>query len=327
MKNDPIPPLADGHSFSGTPTPVRSSARAAWQAERARMEADGRRFTRAGALRSSTIPTRLVGMVEHAVALVGLRRKAIANIRDIRLTEIELFFPHLPPAFDGYSILHLTDLHVGRVPGLLARTAERIHDQPVDLAVMTGDYQTWGTPDAETASAHIAPLVNAINSRDGILAVLGNHDSHMMVEPMESLGIRVLTNEHATIGREDERLLVSGIDDVNYFYTPDAERSLRARPPVPFAIALVHSPEMADIAAQSGYGLYLSGHTHGGQICLPNRKPLLTALDTHKDLASGIWQFDQMIGYTSRGVGVGHRARFNCPPEIVLIRLRREYQS
>jgi hypothetical protein len=153
--------------------------------------------------------------------------------------------------------------------------------------------------------------------------VLGNHDHHEIVEPLEAAGVRMLINEHISIARGDGIISVTGLDDVHRFYTPDAERALRARPDQ-FALALVHSAEMADIAAAAGYALYLSGHTHGGQICLPGGRAVFTALDSHHRLAAGQWQWDGMLGYTSRGVGVGQRARFNCPPEIVLLRLRCE---
>jgi uncharacterized protein len=81
---------------------------------------------------------------------------------------------------------------------------------------------------------------------------------------------------------------------------------------------------MADVAAAAGYALYLSGHSHGGQVCLPGGRPILTAMDSHRRLATGPWQWDGMLGYTTRGVGVVQRTRFNCPPEVVVLRLRCE---
>jgi predicted MPP superfamily phosphohydrolase len=301
-----------------------SAAREVWRDRRVQMEADGRRFTRHGTVTTGSLPTLLTRTVEHAVSVAGLRQRALRNLRDIELSEAELFFPHLPHSFDGYTILHLTDLHVGRVPGLLSRAAERIRGLSVDLAVLTGDFQTWGTPHATAAVAGMAALVATIDARDGIFGVLGNHDTQSIVDPLESIGVRMLINEHLSVIRDDQSILLTGLDDVNYFYSQAAADTLCQRPATPFAISLVHSPEVADIAAEAGYALYLSGHTHGGQICLPNRRPIFTALDYHHKLASGIWQYGQMLGYTSRGIGVGRRARFNCRPEISLLRLRRE---
>jgi predicted MPP superfamily phosphohydrolase len=174
------------------------------------------------------------------------------------------------------------------------------------------------------AARQIAPLMDAIDVRDGVFAVLGNHDTHDLVEAVEMLGIRVLVNEHQTIERSGAAIRLTGIDDVNYFYTDDADATLRAPRDGLLSIALVHSPEMADVAAEAGYALYLSGHTHGGQVCLPDGRPLYTAISRHKNLAAGAWTFGDMIGYTSRGVGVARPVRFNCPPEVALLRLRCE---
>ena len=93
-------------------------------------------------------------------------------------------------------------------------------------------------------------------------------------------------------------------------------------PVTAWCIALVHSPEVADRAAIK-HDLYLTGHTHGGQICLPMRKPFATGLKRHRDLASGIWRHGNMVGYTSRGIGACVIPfRTFCPGEIVLLTLR-----
>lgn len=300
-----------------------SPTRAAWREARARMERDGRRFTRWGQRRWSATPGPL-SIVEPCLAALGLRRRAIANTLAVETIELTLAFPDLPPAFDGYTILQLSDLHVGRVPGLAERTASLLRGTTVDLVAITGDIQSWGLPRPEIAADEVATIVTAVSARDGILGVLGNHDSHVLVEPLEQRGIRLLLNERASVYRAGDELQVIGVDDIHRYYTASAEWALRARSPEAFSIALVHTPEFADLAAESGYGLYLAGHTHGGQICLSKGQPVLTALDRrYRSLASGVWRYGAMTGYTSRGVGVARRARFNCPPEITILRLRR----
>jgi predicted MPP superfamily phosphohydrolase len=287
------------------------------------MEAQRRRFTRGGVRRSSAVSP-VVKLAEPLLQLLGWYRQGIRNSLTLGLSEIELFFADLPPAFDGYSILHFTDLHVRRLPRLMDRIIDRVRDVEADLAVITGDFQTRGWPSPAEVAADAGRLASALATRDGVLGVLGNHDHHQIVEPLEAAGVRLLLNEHITIARGDGTIGITGLDDVNRFYTPEAERALRSRQPGRFSLALVHSVEMADVAAEAGHALYLSGHTHGGQICLPGGRPLFTALDSHRQLAAGQWQWDRMLGYTSRGVGVGQRARFNCPPEIALLRLRCE---
>lgn len=300
-----------------------SGARDAWRERRARMEADGRRFTRWGVSRWSKVPAPL-SLVEPALAAVGLRRRGLANTLAFATTEMTLDFPDLPPAFDGYTILQLSDLHVGRVPGLAGHAAAALRGLSVDLVTVTGDIQSWGLPEPEPAADEVATILSAVSARDGTLGILGNHDSHHLVDALERRGMHVLINEHATVHRAGGELHLVGVDDIHYFYTEAAERALRARTPAGFSVALVHTPEFADVAAESGYALYLAGHTHGGQICLPGGRPLLTALDRrHRAYAAGKWRLGAMTGYTSRGIGVARRARFNCPPEIVVLRLRR----
>ena len=298
-----------------------TAARTAWRHRRRQMEADGRRHTRAGVLLKRKL-MKVTDLVEHVVAAAGLRQRALANTLAVQVTDIDVPLPGLPALFDGYKIVLLSDLHVGRVPGLIERTAALLRDVSADMAVLAGDIQSWGTPAAAVAAEQLLPLLDVLDVRDGVFAVLGNHDSHDLVNALEALAIRVLINEDAVVARQQFRLRITGLDDVNTFFTEQAEQALRPSAEADASIALVHSPEMADVAAAAGYELYLSGHTHGGQICLPGGRPILTALDRHRELATGLWEHRNMTGYTSRGIGVARRARFNCPPEIAILRLR-----
>ena len=302
----------------------RSVIRRDWRLRRMQMEASRQRYTRAGTFSKSKL-MRLTGLVEPAIAALGLRRRALANTLALELNEIDMAISGLPEPFDGYRILQLSDLHVGRVPGLIETAAAMVGGLDVDLAVLTGDIQTRGHPSAAAAATEIAPLLAAVRASDGIVGVLGNHDRHDLPDHLEQRGVRMLVNEDLVLERGGARIRITGVDDVNNFYTEDAVRALRATPETPAAasIALVHSPELADVASDAGYALYVAGHTHGGQICLPGGKPLLTATEYHRKFAAGAWRYGRMLGYTSRGVGVGRRVRFNCPPEVAVLRLKR----
>lgn len=300
----------------------RSAARRDWRLRRVQMEASRRRYTRAGVFAKRTL-FRLLPLVDPMLAVLGLRRRALANTLALEVNELDMVISGLPEAFNGYRILQLSDVHVGRVPGLIDAAAALVGQIEVDLAVLTGDVQTRGSPSAAVAAAQMAPLLDAVRASDGILGVLGNHDSHDLPDHLEQRGVRMLVNEDTVLERDGARIRITGVDDVNNFYTDDAIRALRTPAAEAVSIALVHSPELADVAADAGYALYLAGHTHGGQICLPNGKPLLTAIEYHRQLATGAWRYGRMLGYTSRGVGVGRGARFNCPPEITIVRLRR----
>ena len=118
-------------------------------------------------------------------------------------------------------------------------------------------------------------------------------------------------------------MFVTGTDDVHHFYTEDSERALRDSPPG-FKIALVHSAELAPVAAALDFRLYLSGYTHGGQVCLPGGRPIITRMRGYRKYASGLWKCEAMTGYTSTGVGVSSpTVRFNTRGEVVLITLRK----
>ena len=107
------------------------------------------------------------------------------------------------------------------------------------------------------------------------------------------------------------------------YYTPAANAALAAHDPQTCGIVLAHSPEMAGEAAAAGHALYLCGHCHGGQVCLPGGRPLITHLSRHRDLYGGLWRHGDMSGYTSTGAGLSDPpVRFNCRGEVTEFRLR-----
>jgi predicted MPP superfamily phosphohydrolase len=144
-----------------------------------------------------------------------------------------------------------------------------------------------------------------------------------MVAPLEALGLRVLLNETLSVARGEARLHLTGFDDVHYFYTPAADEAA-ATAPAGFRVALVHSPELAFHAERVGYRLYVCGHTHGGQVCLPGGVAVLTANELGHRFVSGRWMHGAMQGFTSRGAGCsGIPVRFFTRGEVTLITLRR----
>jgi len=161
-----------------------------------------------------------------------------------------------------------------------------------------------------------------VRVHDRRLAVLGNHDPVEMVEALAALGFETLVNRSVTLSRAGATVRVTGLDDVHSFYTPAARRALD-EPHDGFRIALIHSAEMADHAAAAGVGLYLCGHTHGGQICLPGGRVVFAQLVRCRYGASGLWRHGDMVGYTSSGLGVSPPTlRFNSRGGAALITLR-----
>jgi predicted MPP superfamily phosphohydrolase len=240
----------------------------------------------------------------------------------LALSELTLSYPDLPSGFDGYRVLHLTDLHLDNIDGTAAAAADHVAKVEADLCVITGDIRDNIHAPLAPIMDRLGHIVSEVRARDGVMGILGNHDSAEMVDPMEGVGIRVLINETVSFARGADRLHVTGLDDVHRFYTDAAPRALAAAPDG-FCVALVHSPEIAGEAA-ARHRLYLTGHTHGGQICLPGQRPFATGLKRHRDLASGVWRHGDMLGYTSRGIGACILPfRTFCPGEVAVITLRR----
>ena len=253
----------------------------------------------------------------------GLWSVVSASALKLDVSHLELRCPGLPKALDGFTILHLSDLHLEAVPGFANSAIAELNKLDADIAVITGDFQIdEDKTDPKRALDLVRPVVAALKVRHGIYGVLGNHDSWKIVEPLEQLGVRMLINEHATVAIGDDAIRLSGIDDAHAFYTDAAVRTIQDEA-TGFRIMLAHTPEVADLAAASGFNLYLTGHTHGGQICLPNGRPLAAGLDRNPELASGHWRIGAMQGYTNRGLGTASLPlRINCPAEIGVLRLR-----
>ncbi len=308
-----------------TGPPVREgSSREAWRRQRLEMERGQVKHTPEGRhqVRHWNAFKAMVGLFGIGLRILGLYERGLRNARDIGLTRLELWFEELPPALDGFRLLQLTDLHVDFLPETL-QSAERLAaGQAVDLCVLTGDYRRRVRGPFEQIMPAMGALARAVTARHGICAVLGNHDCADMVEAFEAEGIAVLINETRTIQRDGAALQVTGTDDVHYYYS-DAARQALAATPEGFKLALIHSPELADAAAENGFHLYLAGHTHGGQISLPGGRPIITHMSRFRRYARGLWRHGAMQGYTSSGVGVsGLPVRFNTRGEVVLIMLR-----
>ena len=198
--------------------------------------------------------------------------------------------------------------------------------QKNNLCVLTGDYRTVIHGPIRPALKQIETLVKGIPSRFGFLGVLGNHDDCHMVGPLEEMGIRMLINESCDLIIDDEKIQFIGTDDVHYYYTDLALHALEVANRG-FSVALIHSPELVDVAAAVGVDLYLCGHTHHGQICLPGGIPILTHLNRGREFYRGQWRVKQMQGITSAGVGTsGIPIRFNTRGELLYVHLHRSQE-
>jgi uncharacterized protein len=144
-----------------------------------------------------------------------------------------------------------------------------------------------------------------------------------MVPGLEEMGIRMLLNECEHILRGDQAIYLAGIDDAHYYRVDNIEKAASEIPDDGFSVLLSHTPEIYRQAAHGGFDLLVSGHTHGGQICLPGSIPITLDSVLPRHMGSGPWKHRDMVGYTSVGVGTSVvPVRINCLPEITLHHLQ-----
>jgi predicted MPP superfamily phosphohydrolase len=256
-------------------------------------------------------------VIRTTLKLIGLYRRGCRNAERIQVKHNDIGLKALPSRFDGYTLLHISDLHVDMNEGAMRRLAELLPHMSYDTCVLTGDYRgaTFGPFDA--ALEGLARIRSGL--KGPVYGVLGNHDTICMVPGLEEMGIRMLLNECEAIPRGDQVIYLAGIDDAHYFRVDNIEKAAAEIPDDKFSILLSHTPEIYRQAAHAGFDLLLSGHTHGGQICLPGSIPITLDSVLPRRMGSGPWKYHEMVGYTSVGAGSSIVAvRINCLPEITL---------
>lgn len=238
---------------------------------------------------------------------------------------IEMPLPRLKKEFDGYRIAQLSDMHLGdgmnraRLDNLVSKT----NQVRADLVVLTGDFVSG---DGARWASDITASLSQLRARDGVLAVLGNHDiwadAKVIRRALRDAGIRELNNEVHVVRCGQAQTFIAGVDDP-WYGKPDIERVLSELPEDGAAILLAHEPDFADAYSRYGrFDLQLSGHSHGGQVCWPGGIPIRLPGYGQK-YPRGQYQVGDMILYTNRGVGSsGIPVRFNCRPEISVFTLR-----
>ena len=261
-------------------------------------------------------------VIRKALKLTGLYWRGRRNTGRILVKRSDVMFKELPPLFDGYTILHISDMHVDMNEAAMQRVIELVGDMRYDLCVLTGDYRGKTFGPFEAALEGVAKV--RAHLKEPVYGVLGDHDTIQMVPAMEAMGIRMLLNECEVIVRGDQRIYLAGIDDAHCFKVENIEKAALQIPYGEFSILLSHTPEIYRHAAHADFNLLLSGHTHGGQICLPGSIPIILDSVLPRRMGAGAWQYHNMSGYTSVGAGSSVvPVRLNCPPEITLHCLRR----
>ena len=259
----------------------------------------------------------LRGIIRYSLRLVLLHGRARRNARRILLRHNRIPLAGLPRAFDNFTILQVSDLHLDMADDFPHTLIEAVREVNYDLCVLTGDFrgETYGPYEqAMDGMRKVRPHLQG-----DIYAILGNHDTICMVPGLEAMGVRMLLNEKVKLERDGEHIYLAGIDDAHYYRADNIEKAADAIPDEAVSILLAHTPEIYRHAAHADFNLMLCGHTHGGQICLPGGLPLMCNARCPRSFCSGAWSYQGMAGYTSTGSGACVvDVRLNCPPEITL---------
>lgn len=256
--------------------------------------------------------------------LTGLYGRGVRNALSPVVRRVRLAYPHLPPAFDGYRVLHVSDLHIDGLPELVDTLQGALEGIHFDLCLVTGDYRFEDHGPCEGVYPLMRKLRPALEAHDGVYAILGNHDISPIAHELDGMGYRMLVNESIEIRRGNDSIWVGGTDDPFDYRCADLPATLEDIPRGAFKILMVHTPELYRQAAAENVSLYLCGHTHAGQIQLPYLGCIRHNCPCPKEYAQGMWKEGAMVGYTSAGVGCSALpVRYNCPPELILFELVR----
>ncbi|GAA4342915.1 metallophosphoesterase [Variovorax defluvii] len=274
-----------------------------------------------------------VPFVATLVTLIGFfNARRVAGV-----VRVEVPIRDLPAGLEGFTIAQLSDIHVGPTirRGYIQRIVEAVNSLGADMVAITGDLVDGTVAELRE---HVAPLAG-LRARHGTFVVTGNHEyyagAHAWIDELRRLGLRVLLNEHVVLQTRnvkgaqtdeevlDSALVVAGVTDYTaaHFdaaHASDPEGALDGAPPlVHTRLLLAHQPRTAPAAAEAGYHLQISGHTHGGQFF-----PWNLFVPLQQPFTAGLHRLQEMWVYTSRGTGYwGPPKRFGAPSEITLLRL------
>lgn len=273
-----------------------------------------------------TLPLELPALTQHsaaAVPLLGLAA-AVAGFASARRTprvrEVELPIEGLPAALQGFTIAQISDLHVGPTvkAAYVRAVVERVNGLQADAVAITGDLVDGRVRDL----AHDVAALAGLRSRHGSFFVTGNHEYYSgaadWVALLRRLGLTVLIDEHVVIEHDGARLVLAGVADASarHFeprHRSDPQAALAGAPhDAALRVLLAHQPRSAAAAADAGFDVQLSGHTHGGQFWPWN---LLVKLQ--QPYVAGLHRLRSMWIYTSCGTGYwGPPLRLGAPSEI-----------
>jgi len=275
-------------------------------------------------------PFGIEGLADWSAIAVPLLALAIGAIgffnarRTARVREVEVPVDGLPAALHGFTIAQISDIHVGpTIKGPYVQAiVDAVNALSADAVAVTGDLVDGRVHDL---AAHVAPLA-ALRSRHGTFFVTGNHEYYSgadeWIAELKRLGVQVLLNEHVVLRHDGAQLVMAGVADSSaHHFDPrhrsDPQRAMNGAPAgAGLRVLLAHQPRSAEAAANAGFDVQLSGHTHGGQYW-----PWNLFVQLQQPYTAGLHRLKQLWIYTSRGTGYwGPPLRLGAPSEITRLR-------
>jgi uncharacterized protein len=243
------------------------------------------------------------------------------QVFQVEFTEKTLLLPQLPPAWDGLSILHLTDLHLCGTPdrGFYQYVMDRCLDDGVpDLLALTGD-----VVDSDWHHRWIVPVLGRLRWQLAAFAILGNHDywrdSSLVRRRLRRVGMNVLGNGWQQLQVRGVPMVVIGHEGP--WFRP--EPVLHDCPSEPFRLCLSHTPDNFPWARRHHIDLVLAGHVHGGQIRLPLLGSVFVPSRFSRHYDCGTFYSAPTLMHVGRGLAGQHPLRFNCRPEVTRLILKK----
>ena len=258
-----------------------------------------------------------------AASFSKIARAALIETQNPIIEEQIVYLNRLPAEFDGFRIVQLSDVHHSPfVEAAQIRDAVEIANalRP-DVTILTGDYVSHGT----SYIAPVADILGELRAPRGVFAVLGNHDyrtdAGLITDLFRAENIKVLINQGLHLVKNNASIWICGVDDTLYG-APDLNSALSGSRDSEVKLLLSHNPAILRRAADAKADLVFAGHTHGGQVRLrPTNEGLIMPKNRR---ASGLSKRGETQIYISRGIGtVVLPVRYQCPPEISLLELRK----
>lgn len=266
----------------------------------------------------SGVAVPVLGLLITLLGFVNARRTAAVTTVDVPLRD-------LPAGLHGFTVAQISDIHVG--PTIKAKylhaIVKKVNALQADMVAVTGDLVDGSVREL---SQHVAPLAG-LTSTHGTFFVTGNHEYYSgadaWIAELRRLGVQVLMNEHVVLRHREAALVVAGVADWSAHHFDESHRSdphaamAGAPDDAPVRMLLAHQPRSAGAAAEAGFHLQLSGHTHGGQFL-----PWNLFVRFQQPFTAGLHRLKDLWVYTSRGTGYwGPPKRFGAPSEITHLRL------